>query len=82
MPVTTLSPAAQRLLALSRNACVWPSGEHPDISWCGEPAESGSYCEAHRELSLEADKPAARRLGLRPWPQQPGHQRESQDASP
>jgi hypothetical protein len=37
-------------MALSDHACRWPTGDVPDIDFCGVPVtdEASSYCDFHR----------------------------------
>jgi hypothetical protein len=52
MPLFTR--AAQTILALPRNACLWL---HDDGTWCGQSVALGSaYCAAHQRRSRSSSR--------------------------
>lgn len=51
-------PLHLNLLDLKRHHCRWPYGEDP-FTFCGQPVLDGSYCFAHKQLSLPHAKPVS-----------------------
>jgi len=54
LTVTAATTTAEKVCALSLDACRWPYGDpkHSDFHFCDRPAAKGqSYCEHHRALA-------------------------------